>query len=236
MLLPLKWPEYPLSRAPAPTYPPILLLVDRRDPLLKESLEVFPEFLTPRERERMHRYRRPEDRQRFLIGRGLLRLLLGRILDRSPGQVRLGRGPHGKPFVIEDPPQGGTKPGAPRFNLSHSGDLVLIALHPTREVGVDLEQVREGIDWLPIARRYLAEEQRLQIEQSPEQDRPAAFFRQWCRLEARLKLSGVGLAGIDPVGLGAVGAGAAILRDVELPAGYRGALAMEDPRAAGRRR
>lgn len=230
--VPWHWPRDPLPPVAAATSPPALLLVDRRD-ALDRWRPGFCDSLSPQEHQRMQRYRRPEDRDRFLIGRGVLRLLLGRILARPPGQLRLGQSSRGKPFLLADPAGADQPQALPRFNLSHSGDLLLFALHPCREVGVDLEQVREGIDWLPIARRCLAEDQRLRIERSPPRDRPAEFFRQWCRLEARLKLSGVGLAGMDPSGSGDGRAGKTILWDVQLPAGYRGAVAMEDPRAAG---
>jgi len=41
-----------------------------------------------------------------------------------------------------------------RFNLSHSGDLVLYALTRCREIGVDLECIRPISDAEEIARRF----------------------------------------------------------------------------------
>lgn len=225
-LLPTLWPADPLPQAPAPAAPPALLLLDRRDPSLRRWFDVLSCFLSPPEQERMGRYRRPGDRERFLIGRGVLRLLLAPYTGLSPQQVRIGLGPHGKPFLRRDSSGPPARTAGPHFNVSHSGDLVLVALHPSRTVGVDVEQIRRNIDWLPIARRCLAEDQLMQIQARPAADRPQEFVRRWCHLEARLKLSGMGLRGAQPcrrsTDLGATGS----TWDVALPADYCGAVAM----------
>jgi 4'-phosphopantetheinyl transferase len=46
-----------------------------------------------------------------------------------PEAVSLPTGLHGKPHCS----------GGPSFNLSHSDDQVVLALHPSRPVGVDVE-------------------------------------------------------------------------------------------------
>jgi 4'-phosphopantetheinyl transferase len=142
--------------------------------------------------------------------------------------VPIGVGAHGKPCCA----------GGPEFNLSHSGDLILLAVHQQRPVGVDVEQQRPGLAWRPIARRVLppAEWQALEaIATAAEAERQAAeaFLAAWCRLEARLKAQGLGLAGLGqpvPVADEAEGLGVVTsnleLWDVVVPPGYRAALAL----------
>jgi len=72
--------------------------------------------------------------------RGFLRELLGRYLEHDPRELRFVLGAHGKPALLSP---GGT--GAVedlRFNLSHSGDLALVAVSAGQEVGVDIERAR----------------------------------------------------------------------------------------------
>ena len=133
----------------------------------------------------------------------------------------IGVGAHGKPCCN----------GGPEFNLSHSGDLILLALHPSRPVGVDVEQARPDLDWRPIARRVLpaAETEALERLAAGGVSSAAAdgFLRAWCRLEAGLKARGLGLAGLgdSPQGL--------MVWEVAVPAGYRAAVAlMAHPAAA----
>jgi 4'-phosphopantetheinyl transferase len=222
--------------------PPLLWLIDRRRPLAAELTRQLADSLTPEERQRLQAYRLADDRDRFLLGRGGLRRLLGRWLDLAPEAVPLESGPHGKPHC----------PGGPGFNISHSGALILLALHPRRPVGVDVERLRPDLDWQAIARRMLPASEWQALEALPEPERPEGFLAAWCRLEARLKARGDGLAGLerlrsqDDVTCGAarnsteaaalpgdpdrrMGGTAAPweqLWDVAVPAGYRAAVAL----------
>src|SRR4051812_41766383 len=77
-------------------------------------------LLTDDERRRADRFAFPHDRRRFAVGRGLLRVILGRYLDRPPGSLRFVANAHGKPGL--DP---GPDADIPlRFNLAHSGPWV----------------------------------------------------------------------------------------------------------------
>lgn len=170
-----------------PAAPPLLLRLDRCVPLPPPLIQHLEASLSSQEQERHGAYRRADDRQRFLIGRGALRRLLGHWLELPPQAVPLATAPHGKPVC----------PGGPAFNVSHSGDLILLALHPLRPVGVDVERLRPGLDWEPIARRMLTPAEREILAGLPAGERPQAFLAAWCRLEARLKARGDGLAGLE---------------------------------------
>ena len=201
---------------PPPTLrqgPPLVLQIDRRAPAVREALVWLQALLGPPELERLARLRRADDRERLLLGRSVLRLTLGRWLGRDPASLVFRIGHHGKPGLD----------GAPPFNLSHSGHLVLLAFHGSREVGVDVEEERPGMDWQAIARRVLAQQRVAQLEALPAADQQRAFLVEWCRLEAQLKARGTGLAGLgerppDP--------SKAELWDLVLPAAHLGAVAV----------
>ena len=108
-----------------------------------------------------------------------------------------------------------------QFNVSHSGNLVLLAFHPSEEVGVDVEAVRQELEWEEIASRmFPAEEYRHLIRLAPEEGR-TAFFQSWTRHEACLKAAGCGFReeseGIPTERL--------TLLDLALPPGYQGTVA-----------
>ena len=206
MLIPVPWRLLEPPPDPPPLQEPLLLSLDVRDPLPDPVRADLAASLVPVEQQRWEALRLPEDRERFLRGRGGLRRLLGAWRDEPPEAVPIGAGAHGKPCCT----------GGPEFNLSHSGDLILLALHRERAVGVDVEQLRPGLAWRPIARRVLppAEWQALEAEGAE------AFLAAWCRLEARLKAQGLGLAGLGQPAV------AVELWDVAVPLGYRAALAL----------
>jgi 4'-phosphopantetheinyl transferase len=184
--------------------------------LTPQRREKLLALLSSEEQQRLQRWRLTADQDRFLLGRGLLRLRLGQTLGLEPARLRFRLGPHGKPAL-----EGLGGQGAPQFNLAHSGDLVLLALHPERPVGVDVEKRRPGLEWRPIARRHLPNGCLEALEALPAEEQLDGFLQQWCRLEASLKATGIGLAAVGaapPPGLE--------LHDLHLPEGYAGSLAL----------
>ncbi len=225
LLVPRRWsPRSGLALAPPPwppagsDGPPLLLLIDRRDPDVRALLTPLGDLLDPGERQRLGRLRGEGDGERFLLGRGALRLILGRWLGRDPAGLVLAAGPNGKPELRLPPP-------APRFNVSHSGDLILLGFHPQRPVGVDVEQHRPVPEWQGIARRCLPPGEWEAIGSLPREQRQPAFLEAWCRLEARLKARGQGLFGTPPAPQ-VPGAAGPEVWSLRLPEGYAGAAAL----------
>ena len=142
--------------------------------------------LSADERDRAGRFHFERDRRRFVVARGLLRLLLGRYLDVDPAALAFGYGPRGKPFLdgFEEP----------RFNLSHSGGLALLAFASGRDVGVDIEQERPLPGSEDIALHYFSAWEAAELRRLRADEREAAFFRCWTRKEAFIKATGDGLS------------------------------------------
>ena len=143
-------------------------------------------LLDDEERARATRFVRPSDRRRFVLAHAALRLVLARCLDTDPTAVRYEHGHHGKPRL---------RPGLPslEFNLSHSGDLVVLAVARDRSVGVDVEQMRYMPDALTIADTHFSAAEREGLRSLSPVERQAAFFRCWTRKEAMVKAVGEGL-------------------------------------------
>ena len=214
-----------LGQSPPPLEPhaashPLLLLIDSRDPLQAAVGEAHIAILSREERERHRAYRFPADRQRFLLAHASLRVILGRWLGISPRLITIEPGRQGKPHCLNA--------GAPLFNLSHSGDLILLGFHPTLEVGVDVEQARPNINWLPIARRVLPAAELTALLATPTAWQKIAFLAAWCRLEARLKAQGTGLGGLERLrdGDSSHEAQPSQLWDVKVPIAYAAAVAL----------
>ncbi len=138
------------------------------------------------ERARADRYLHDIDRHRHLIGRGLVRIALGRLLDTDPTDLRFESSALGKPYHAH----------GPSFNISHSGDVILIALAADGRLGVDVEAVRPLRDLVSLARTSFAADELELIRSLPPDQRERPFFRIWARKEAMLKALGCGLTGL----------------------------------------
>ena len=145
-------------------------------------------LLSDDEHERAGRFHFQVDRRRFIVGRGLLRTLLGTYLEVQPTALRFQYEPQGKPYLAA--PEGKEKLS---FNLSDSGDLALYAFALNRRIGIDLERLRAVPDLLEIAKRFFALEEFEELCSLPGGLQREGFFRCWTRKEAYLKAIGEGL-------------------------------------------
>lgn len=135
----------------------------------------------------VHLWRLPYTRS---MGRAPLLALLAAYLDADPAFVSLCDDKYGKPqlFVRGEPCRD------PQFNWSHSGTLALVAVAGDLTPGVDIEQAREGVKVLEIAKRFFAPDEAHALAACGEAERDALFFRLWCAKESVLKALGRGLA------------------------------------------
>jgi 4'-phosphopantetheinyl transferase len=141
-------------------------------------------LLSVDESERSLRFRFAKDRQNFIAVRALLRRLLASYLDRAPEKLVFVYSPAGKPALYES---------EIRFNLSHSGEVALLAFARNREVGIDLELVRRNVEVESIAHRFFSPHEQQELAAIDGDERFQAFFRGWTRKEAYLKATGAGL-------------------------------------------
>jgi 4'-phosphopantetheinyl transferase len=124
---------------------------------------------------------RPVDRTRFTLGAALLKLAIVRSTDRLPSSVNVDRrcdtcgGPHGRPRV---------RGSDTHVSVSHSGELVAVALTTAGPVGVDAEYRLPGRR-MPPAQQFVAAAEPVV--------RPEDLLTYWCRKESVVKATGEGL-------------------------------------------
>ncbi len=145
--------------------------------------------LSSEEQRRAGLFRRPDARRRFVAARVGLRTILGRYLGTSAAGVPLGFEPAGKPRLAP------TADGEPslQFNLSHSGELALVAVAEKCDVGVDVERLRPVRRLAEIATRFFSRQERDAILAADPAVQVEAFLRCWTGKEAVLKAIGLGL-------------------------------------------
>jgi 4'-phosphopantetheinyl transferase len=154
-------------------------------------LSYLAELLDPDERARAARFRFEIHRSRYTVGRGLLRILLGRVTGRAPGSLVFRYGAKGKPFLADPSPD----PEIPlHFNLSNSANGVLIAVARGGEIGVDIEALRPMDDAVELVERFFAPSERSTFSRLPPEERTTGFFSGWTRKEAYVKARGDGLS------------------------------------------
>lgn len=154
-----------------------------------KRLTAFLAVLNSQEQERAQRFVLPILRDRFVVARGLLRLLISHYTGIDPAHIELIYSDRGKPSLK---PTSGQSLEL-EFNLSHCHNYLLYAFsrHP---VGIDVEQITSRRDVLGIAQRFFTPEERTLLEQLDPAEQSIAFLRHWVCKEAYVKATGEGLA------------------------------------------
>lgn len=149
--------------------------------------------------------------------RGAARNALAAILADYLGgaeEAELSVAENGKPRLA-------TEPGRLSFNLSHSGELALVAIAPGGvEVGVDVERLRPRRDLVRLAERWLPADDAAAVATAGEAERESAFYAAWTRHEARVKCTGAGLGGPAP-------GPEVVAWDLPIDEGYAAAVALD---------
>ena len=149
---------------------------------LRQLRDHHPALLDPPETQRRSRLSTSEDQDRFTLAAVLLRIVAGRAIGVHPAAVpvsrrcdRCGR-EHGRPQLLDT---------GLHASISHSSDLVVVALTAAGRVGVDVELVRDrpyrGL--LPSV---------CTVDEQSFVHTPSDFYHYWTRKEAVLKAMGEG--------------------------------------------
>jgi 4'-phosphopantetheinyl transferase len=155
---------------------------------LSSPLEQWTKALSAHEQLKAERFHFERDRNRFIICRGILRIILGNYLGIEPHRLRLEYGSQGKPVLIDE-----FNNSTLSFNLSHSRGMALYAFTSNRRVGVDIEHTRNIGEIKQIAERFFSPQENAVLNCLPRNKRMEAFYNCWTRKEAYLKAFGCGL-------------------------------------------
>jgi 4'-phosphopantetheinyl transferase len=150
--------------------------------------------LSPDEQVRAARFLSVPARKQFVAARSALRPILSRYTSRRPEEIVFRLGSLGKPSLTDPGP-------IPLFfNLSHSGELALVAVTEIGEIGVDVERIREMASADQLAERFFHPNEVAALRALPPDQRAVGFFNAWTRKEAFLKATGKGISyGIERV-------------------------------------
>jgi len=153
------------------------------------SLARFAELLSAEEQERAGRFRFAHHRERFVIGRAALRMILSRYTTIAPHRIEFAYGTYGKPALAR---QYHLK--QVEFNLAHSKALALLAIARACPVGIDVEWIRDLPDFCELVERFFSPRECEAFAELSNPQKPVAFFNLWTRKEAWLKATGAGIA------------------------------------------
>ena len=113
-----------------------------------------------------------------------LRQVLARYLPEK--NLQIGRGEFGKPFLSDFKQW--------QFNVSHSGEKLLIAVSFDMPIGIDIEQIKPRKSLNSLVKKCFAVTEQAYWFELPENKKMNVFYDFWTRKEAVVKGIGRGIA------------------------------------------
>ncbi|MEZ4547399.1 MAG: 4'-phosphopantetheinyl transferase superfamily protein [Thermodesulfobacteriota bacterium] len=151
------------------------------------DIERLGRTLSPDESGRAAKLRPGRGRDMFVGSRGILRHILSLYTGEEPGSIEFGYGKG-------ESPSSGRAAALPRsFNVSHSHEVAMYAIAAGKEVGIDVEYLREVKRPEDVIRRFFTETEGEFYRSRPEELKREAFFRLWTFREASVKAGGYGV-------------------------------------------
>lgn len=181
-------------------------------------------LLSRPEAQRAARFRQKPDRDRFVLATAVLRTAVAQLAGGDPAALEVNRScehcgaQHGRPRL----------PGTGlEASISHSGDVVAVALTAGLPVGVDVEAI-SARDYEPLVPRVCTAAERQFVRTAED------FYAYWTKKEAVLKATGTGLrtpmtaVAVTPPGTAPAVAGTepCQLATITAGAGYAAAVAV----------
>lgn len=139
-------------------------------------------FLNSTELERAERFHKELDKNRFIICRSILKIVLAAHTKLEAKNISLDYHFNKKPYLASHP--------SLHFNISHSEDYAVIAIS-NNKVGIDIEYVSEDFNFKEIMSDVFNDNEILAIQKAA--DKKHAFYTSWTRKEAFVKALGKGI-------------------------------------------
>ena len=135
---------------------------------------------------RASKYVFEKDKAVYITAKFLLRSCLGRYLDVSPEEIAFEYSEFGKPSY--------QKNIEIDFNVSHSGNRIIIGFAKNQAIGVDIEKIKQDFDPFDLAKNFFSAEEIKALSKTKDSEMFQSFYRCWTRKESFIKAVGEGLS------------------------------------------
>ncbi|MEQ1529363.1 MAG: 4'-phosphopantetheinyl transferase superfamily protein [Methylococcales bacterium] len=150
------------------------------------NLQQYQQLLDTTEQNQVNLIKNPLQQQRYIQSHGLLRLRLAEALNEKPQTLKFNKSRHGKPYLLDYPDLA--------FNMSHSGQQLLIGIAHNCRLGVDIEVAKPRTNLAGLVNKCFADTEADYWRQLPEEQKTPEFYRFWTAKEAFVKATGQGIA------------------------------------------
>ena len=133
------------------------------------------------------------ERRRFVNRSVFVRKVLGNLAGIAPEKVEYCLGPKGKPKLVNSIGINGEHMTRLNFNISHTENILALAVAFNKEVGIDLEVINPSLDFFAIAKIHFTPDDLYLLRSLQQSKALLGFYRLWTCKEALAKMHGSGI-------------------------------------------
>lgn len=146
-----------------------------------DQIDSLAKYLSPAELEKVSRYHQQKDKNRFIVGKGMLRCILSLYTGNDPAEITFESGLNDKPEILNH---------SLHFNVSYSNDGIIIGVSED-PIGVDIEYIHPEFTYESMLDGCFMDVENQVITSSANPRK--LFYQFWTRKEALLKATSLGL-------------------------------------------
>lgn len=152
-------------------------------PAYYDLVPMLVNYLSETELQRAEKYHFVKDKNRFIICRSLLKILLAQTSGLNISEIQIEKDENKKPYLSIN--------RSIHFNVSHAENFAIIAISKAA-VGIDVEYLNKDFDYSEILSHVFNNMEIETILNSNNKDH--TFYKYWTRKEAIVKATGKGIS------------------------------------------
>lgn len=149
----------------------------------RQKISSCIQYLSSEEVRRSKCFKNRIDSDRFIVGRTMVKLMASKFLNRDFNSLEIVFTESNKPIIDHEINF--------QFNLSHSGNYVVLAVCNRWDIGIDIEYCNSDFKFQPLLNYCMSENEKIKIFE--DKNPLDTFLMFWTRKEAMLKGVGIGL-------------------------------------------
>ena len=158
--------------------PELLIIKINDDFLFEPYLFMFNQATIAK----INSYKFRHDQVRTFTSELLKQYYLAKYLNTNISNLRINYNQYGKPYLVNLHPK-------IDFNISHSGDYVVITIAHNARIGIDIERINHDIVPAELSAIVFSDSEQTIVANDVER-----FFRLWTKKESLIKMHGTGFA------------------------------------------
>jgi 4'-phosphopantetheinyl transferase len=132
------------------------------------------------------KFKNPVLRDRYVRAHGQLRTVLAHYVNAAPASLRIAKTSHGKPYLVDYTELA--------FNLSHTSNVMVLAIAKQCQLGVDIEQCKPRGNLADLVAKCFSDAEASYWQQLNADQQHRQFYQFWTRKEALVKATGLGIS------------------------------------------